>query len=340
MTYATLWPLLGTFLLGVAIYDFYTTTMTLKGGGPLSRHLSYWLWFVFLRIQRLGNGRRLLPSAGPVILLLMIIIWFSLCWAGWVMIFSANEFAVVDAKTLEPATFLERVYYAGYTLTTIGYGDFKASSEAYQIASIISGFNGLFLVTLAITYSIPILSASAERRQLSLLIHSLGESTEEIIRTGYSDGSFHFLNQQLQQLNEKIASVSQNHLAYPVLHYFHDPYQAHALPLNLTRLQEAITIIRFAFPDIRPECAAQLNMTRKVIENFLANMEIIFTRDKVSIPGPPPLTTIENIPGCDKTANEIAQFMKNHSQRERLHKYIISDGWSWKDVHLPANNGR
>lgn len=333
MTYSLIWTVLGAALVVFALYDFYSTTMTLDGGGPLSRHFSRLLWKGALGLHSMTGGRRILSGAGPSILLLLILVWFGLCWLGWLMIFSGAEAAVVNATTLVPASVAERAYFAGYTLTTVGYGDFKASGTPALIASVICGFNGLFLVTLAITYSMPVLSASAERRTLAILIHSFGGSTKELLEKGYGDGDFGFMATQLQQLNQGIASVSQKHLAYPLLHYFHDKSEVSSLPLNLTRLREAITIILYAFPDVAFSTRAQLENSQKVIDNFLNNLIGVFPEKNPPIPQAPDTAIFNVLKKSESSPEELRDFMNAQEERKYLLGYVRSGGWRWSDVH-------
>lgn len=335
MPFSPLWILPGAMLIVVALYDFYTTTMTLQGGGPISRNLPHWLWVSCLRAQRVVGRGQLLSAAGPVIMLMMILVWFGLCWLGWWMIFCGNEALIVNAQTQAPADWVERLYYAGYTLTTVGYGDFMAATPAARIASIVAGFNGLFLVTMAITYSIPVLSATAERRQLSLLINMLGQSTEDMVNKNYGEGSFSFLAAQLQQLTGQIAGVSQQQLAYPVLHYFHDTRAANALPLNIARLREAVTVILFAFPHLPHATRAQLETTQRVIDHFLENVKPAFASKNRNgaVPVGPAYARIFVLKNSARKPGEIDAFVRAQLRRKLLLDYIESDGWSWDDVH-------
>lgn len=199
MWYSPGWAVIGTALVLFSIYDFYVTTVTVSGSGPLSKRLARGLWVLALWWHRRKPAHGLLAAGGPLIMLIMIATWFALCWLGWFLIFCGSETAVVAASTDVPANIVERAFYAGYTITTIGYGNFQAPNAVGQFGSILGGLNGLFLVTLAITYSIPVISASVEKRKLSAQIHSLGESTNALVETGRDDTSCSFLTSQLQQ---------------------------------------------------------------------------------------------------------------------------------------------
>lgn len=55
--------------------------------------------------------------------------------------------AVRDAANGEPAGLVDRLYFTGYTVFTLGNGDFKPGSGIWQIATGAAAGTGLFLVT-------------------------------------------------------------------------------------------------------------------------------------------------------------------------------------------------
>lgn len=333
MHYSPIWALFGALLVIFTVYDFYITTLTLNGGGPLSKRSARKIWSGFLAIHNLRPSHQLLGAAGPTILLIMILTWFGMCWLGWFMIFCSAETSIVSATTLMPAGIGDRIYYAGYTLTTIGYGDFKPQHTPAQIASIVSGFNGLFLVTLAITYSIPVVSATADRRQLAMLINAFGPSLPKLIDRGYGDGAFSLLSSQLQQTTSKIASVSQKHLAYPVIRYFHEACPRDSLPINLVRLEEAIAVTLYAFPDLPEGTKTQLASTQQVIETSLMKLELRPEKVAVDWGDEPDCEQIVALRYSDKSADEVAAFLKTRPQRRLLVSYVRNHGWQWSQVH-------
>lgn len=338
MQYSPAWALLGVLVVIFIVYDFYVTTLTLNGGGPLSKRLAQGIWACYMRVRKARGSHRVLSTAGPVILLFMIITWFGLCWLGWFLVFCGAEDSVVNATTWMPASVGDRIYYAGYTLTTIGYGDFKAPHGVVQIASIISGFNGLFLVTLAITYSMPVISATADRRQLAILINAFGQSLPELIDRGCGDGSFRSMSSQLQQLTGKIASVSQKHLAYPVIRYFPETHPHDSLPLNLARLEEAIAVVLFAFPDLPGEVKAQLLTTQQVIETSFTRIDLHPKRMPHDPREEPSFDQITALRSSDKTTEEIGEMLTSRPQRPMLVDYVQKHGWRWSDVHAPMDD--
>lgn len=337
MGYSLLWPALGTAIVLFALIDFYATTVTVSGSGPMSKWLARRMWLGFLALHRHHKNHRLAAAAGPSIVLTLILAWFLLCWLGWFLIFCGSEGSVINAKTAVAASPVERFYFAGYTLTTIGYGDFRAPNAPGQIVAVLSGLNGLFLVTLAITYSIPVVSSSVDKRRLSTLIDAIGHSSADIVDRSFGNGDFQFLVSQLQYITGDVAEIAEKHLAYPVLLYFHAPDQKTALPVTLSRLDEALTIIDIAFPDIPAQTRAQIRTSQEVIETFLNILHARFLTELNETPQLPDFMQIDVLKQSPLTRDEIRNRIASLTRRRLLLSYVIADGWNWSDVHGAAD---
>lgn len=94
-------------------------------------------------------------------------VWLTLALAGWTILFSAADGAVRDATTGAPAGFVARVYFASYTMFTLGNGEYRPGSGTWQLATAAAAGTVLVLVlvTLALTYLVPVAAAVARRRQ-------------------------------------------------------------------------------------------------------------------------------------------------------------------------------
>ncbi|MFC6757040.1 ion channel [Halomicroarcula sp. GCM10025894] len=128
----TLLPLLaGLSLLCLAIADLLWTTLWVEGGaGPLTARAMRWTWH---GVRLVGHRRRhLLTVAGPVVLLLSITLWLGLLWAGWTLVFAGVEDAITDTLGPGPISWTERLYFVGYSLFTLGNGDFAPGTASHR----------------------------------------------------------------------------------------------------------------------------------------------------------------------------------------------------------------
>ena len=147
--------ILGLFLLGLVYIDIAIVTLTLGGSGPLTGRVSAWVWSVALYVHHRKPNHSLLQVVGWLILLTTPLVWFSLTWIAWILIFNPIDPSVVNGSTQLPATIWQLIYFVGYTLSTLGLGDYQPQGTVWQLATAIASVNGFFIVSLSITRHAP-----------------------------------------------------------------------------------------------------------------------------------------------------------------------------------------
>lgn len=157
---------------------------------------------------------------GTTILVTIIVMWTFLLWAGWSLFFLIDPGSVVLAETGKPAELLEVFYFTGYTLITLGNGEYRPEGAFWQLATLAAATTGFFVITLSITFLLSVLPAVVEKRQLSSYLASLGMSPKEILTAHWDKENCQRLTRHLSNVNDSLSRVAQQHLAYPVLHYF------------------------------------------------------------------------------------------------------------------------
>lgn len=187
----------GILILLFVMFDVLVTTLTTNGAGSISGRLSYWLWWIALRIHRRRSNHRLLTITGWVILIGTPLVWICLVWVGWAILFCASDTAIVHSESDVPATVWERIYFTGYTLSTLGIGDYQAQGSIWQLATALASANGFFLFTLAIAYLLPVIAAVVVKRQIALYISALGGTPDDILIRAWNGKDFGQLSQHL-----------------------------------------------------------------------------------------------------------------------------------------------
>lgn len=103
------------------------------------------------------------------------------------------------------------------SIVTLGTGDIIAAGTGWKALSAVAAFTGLFTLTLAVSYLVPIISAAAGRRELAGLVGILGRSVDGILERSWNGSDFSSLGPYLQSLCPMIERFTQQHLAYPAL---------------------------------------------------------------------------------------------------------------------------
>lgn len=227
-----------------------------SGAGPLSGRLSALLWRGALALGRTPDGPRhgFLTVAGISVVVVVVLVWAAAAWGSWWVVFSAADGAVIDTASGRSAGLVDRLQFAGANFITLGSDDLSAGPGAWRFAPIGATATGVVFVTVAISYFVPVASALAERRQLGAYISSLGETPEDLVCNGWTNGSFEGLDQHLVALTPLVHSLAERHLTYPVLQYFHSGRRERtSTALTLVVLDEAITLLRSGVAaEVRP----------------------------------------------------------------------------------------
>lgn len=316
-------------LVVLTLFDVaWTTTSAGSGAGPMTRRLGDGLWMVALGLHRKRASQAPLSVAGVVVVFTVLGAWVALVTAGWVLVFSSDEGAVREAVTGVPGDLVARIYFTGYTVFTLGIGDFRPGDGVWQIATVLAAGTGLVLVTLSITYLVPVVSAVAQRRQLAGYIWSLGSSPQEILLRSWTGTGFGPLPQHLMSITPLVHGARHRHLTYPVLHYFHTADRDSAPPPNIANLSQALHLLRHGVaPDARPSDGAIAPLDAAIGSLLSA----VGAADVPTAPSPLPLPALDplrdaGIPVVDGATYEATGPISER-RRALLAALLVDDGW-------------
>ncbi|NIC06643.1 potassium channel family protein [Billgrantia bachuensis] len=326
---STFIALSGFVLVGLVIHDAVQTTLSASRSGPITRLLGRFAWFTALWLYRRFSRHGLLQAVGPWVTVGLLSVWMGLVWLGWWLVFNSHETAVFHPGSGTYANPLERLYFVGYTITTLGYGDFVAGTGRWQVFAVLAAANGFFLLTLAVTYILSVMSAVVQKRQLALSIHALGSTPAAIVQCLEGEGDFSELAEQADSLKSTIISVGQQHLAYPILHYYHQGYAEQALPVALFRFYQALAIICHGSTSLSSSVRFKLQATLFSLENFLMVLSHDFVRPARDVPGID-ASWLPSTTGLDKPREEIRDYLEGLESQRVWHAYLEKDGWEWR----------
>jgi hypothetical protein len=108
-------------------------------------------------------GAKVLEIGGAVILVSILINWL-LIWLSASLLFISQPDSLMNVETNSPTTVVNKIFYTGYTLSTLGLGDMEPEGNFWDILTAILSFTGLILISIAITYLIPVVSEIAKEK--------------------------------------------------------------------------------------------------------------------------------------------------------------------------------
>ena len=258
----------GVFLIGFGGLDALWTTLWVDGNaGPFTRRHNSWVRRLILRAA--GRRHRMLSTTGPIVLVVSVFVWAMIPWIGWVLLFSSDPRSLLHSHRGTPADLVDRIYYTGYTMFTLGNGDFEPNGKIWEVATALAGLSGLFMLTLSVTYLIAIIEAVVAKRSFASQVWALGRTAEEFVLHSWDGSAFTAVELLIVSLTEQLQLVTEQHHAYPMLHFYHEALKKQSVSHNLAVFSEVLLIFRHGVAkDVRPAPSALFTAQRSV-EEFL-----------------------------------------------------------------------
>jgi hypothetical protein len=297
------------------------------------------IWNLLLIINKKMGRRKVLEMGGAIILVSILINWLLLIWISASLLFISQPDSLMNVETNTTTTVVNKIFFTGYTLSTLGLGDIEPEGNFWDILTAILSFTGLILISIAITYLIPVVSAEITKRKISVNINTLGGSVEEILLNYWNGKDFKELEQPFIPLIDSIILHAQNHKAYSVLHFFHSSDRKEAFVLNITNLDEVITVLLHNIPKEQQPSFNVLIRLRKAISSYLVTLPATFITPGKKTPPVLILTALEN-KGIKIISGEMVdlEYDKLRTRRRLLLSLLKDDGWEWTDLNCGSYN--
>jgi hypothetical protein len=263
----------GIAILIIILYDFFYTTLSGSGAAFLSKSLSSATHKLTLNLEKVF-GRKVLDISGMVTNLVLLLMWLLLTWLGLFLVYSYNPEAI-QTSSGKVASSVERLYFTGYVLSTLGIGNFQPTTSFFEILTSLFSFFGFAFFTTAITYLLSVSSAVVHKRSFTLSISELGENPSQIVnRMLKMNSSFSY--QQIANLQQNLNRNSTYYQAYPVLHFYNDSEDVNSLSINIASLDEALSIMLNS-SKFKP-LHGELQLLRDSIDHFLEHLNSRYGR--------------------------------------------------------------
>lgn len=321
--------LLGAFLVLFGAVDALWTTLWVDGNaGPLTRRHNSRMRRVILRLA--GRRHRMLSLTGPIVLVTSVLVWAVMVWTGWVLLYSSDSHSLLHTQSGEPAGIADRIYFAGSTMFTLGSGDFSPSGSFWKIATSVAGLNGLFMLTLAVTYLLAIIEAVVAKRSFASQVWSVGRTAEEWIFNVWNGRGFPAVELQIVSITEQLQLVTEQHHAYPMLHFYHEAAKKQSVAHNLAVFSEVLLTLGHGVAEsVRPAPAALLPAQRS-IEEFLDTLRSAYVEPSKEQSDPPALErlTAAGIPVVGPAEFEAA-VRERQKRRQLLRGFLDSERRDW-----------
>lgn len=328
----TVYLLIGIILVVLCIIDFIWTTLWVDGGaGPITNRLSSLIWKVMKMLS--GGQSTLLSLAGPIVLSATLLMWILLLWAGWTFVFTGLEQGISPSQGTDPISWFDRIYFAGYLIFTLGNGDFSPAEGSAQMVSVFATGTGMLLITFGVTYILSILGAVTMKRSFAASVLGLGQSAEELTKSAWNGEDFHDFDLLLASFSDQLSSLAAQHVAYPVLHYYHSVSTDTAVPTAVTVLDETLSIIKFAIPTLHHPNQMLLQEMRSSVDLYLKALEQSIYQPSEIEPALPNFHFLHDVGIPLRSEKEYTNsFATLETRRRKLLGGLKADGRSWPSL--------
>ncbi|MCU1245979.1 MAG: hypothetical protein JWN02_1889 [Acidobacteria bacterium] len=327
-------------LLVLTLFDIVWTTLGTHGSGPVSGRITSGLWKLCVAIHRRRPAHRLLSFVGSVFLVLVVVWWLALAWLGWFLIFTAEPDSIIDKRTGAFATAEQRLTFVGSALFTTTSADFAANGSNWRIASTLTSAGGLASITLGITFLLQVLSAVVLKRSLAAYVSDCGGTATEILIRSWDGERIEGLDGHLIGITTMLHSVTEQHLAFPVLHYFHSEAPRTASSVRLAALYEMTVILHEGLVPRLRLLRISTQPLGEALTGYCRVMGETFVTEADHSPPPPSLQPLRDI-GIELVSDEeFAQRLEHVSKNRRFFLGLVrDDGWTWDDVNRLPGDG-
>lgn len=252
----------GVILILIVMADIVHTTLTTSGEGFLSSFVSG----IYRRIATtfIHAGHRPSEVIGAMSISTLALVWLAGLWVGWVLVFVGIPDAIAHSDNASGVGIYDIIYFVGFTLSTLGIGNLYPTTPGAQIATVLSSFTGLLIVTLVVTYAISVVSAVVARRVLAYKIHLNGGDDGDFLAE-FSD--LEDFASWIESIRSDLISCTEQRLAYPVLDNFVSKDKRFSLPAQLYSLG-LITYRESRIKDASQQTAKELNQLLSVLNRF------------------------------------------------------------------------
>lgn len=312
-------------ILILTFYDFFYTTLSGSGAAYLSKNVALITHKLMLFLER-KFSRRIFKISGMFVNLTVLSVWVILVWFGLFLVYSYNPEAITNNSGRE-ATTIERLYFTGYVLSTLGVGNFQPTSPFFEILTSLFSFYGFVFFSTSMTYLLSVSSAVVHKRSLASSIRSLGTNPVEIVeRFQKMDTSFCY--QQIGNLQQMVTQFSTYYQAYPVLHFYHNDDGAVSAGINIVKLDEAVSMM-INNKKLEP-IHEELQTLRSSLNQFLKHLKSRFGQraDKE-----PDINWYHSQLPERLSKERFSEDATLPERRKVLTSLLLNENRSWKDIY-------
>jgi voltage-gated potassium channel Kch len=205
---------LGTAIVLAILWEVFHDLFHPAGAGVLSAAIGRGVFGVMRR------NKAILPAAGPLALVLVIVTWMLALVLGFALIYNTGfpERFRTSTSTIPPADHRppDLLYFSFETLVTLGYGDLVPQAPTFRLLATTEALLGFALVTASLSSIVLIYPALQRTRTLALGVAHLAEAEK---RSGLSPAAVDS-DVVLAGLAREVTQARIDLIHFPIIYFF------------------------------------------------------------------------------------------------------------------------
>ncbi|MCP3057003.1 potassium channel family protein [Aurantimonas marianensis] len=289
------------------------------------------LWWV-----RRSRNRNQLNLLGAYCVATRTVVSVTMLWLGWSLLYVSSEEAAVIASSGAIASTLERFYFAGYVVSTLGLGDIKPGNDTWRMVTTFASLSGFLFLTFVVSFMVTIASQISQRRSVAMAIISAGDGPYAVLER-YRSGDIVDLGPLVSLLALPVITSAEASTNLPLLHRFHTSDTLASYAVAIARLNETLTILEHG---CKSDPDPQIALLRHGIDMIADSLPGQWRDDAVA--APPALTPLRAsgfICASDDAFADAMVEARVRYRRNRLKNMVETLGFSWdRDVYRNAGD--
>ena len=306
-----------------------------EGVGLFGDNLMRLTWRFFGWASRPFGHRRgvILSFCGPVILVLLVLVWAFGLTLGTALIIHPNLGTAVSASSgPTPTDFVTALYAGGSSLALVGASDFTPQTGAFRMVYLFNSLVGASVISLTLTYLMQVYTALQGRNTLGIKVYFLtgetGDAAELIAALG-PRGQFDAGYSDFADAAVEMTQVKESHHFYPVLFYFRfrEPYYS----VSYTALVslDTVTLIKSALDD---QQFAWLKESAAVRQLWRASIRLVTTLEDAFLPNGVPDSQPQ--PDVEAAARWRRRYFEGLRRLQKAGIDTVADEQAGADVYV------
>lgn len=248
--------ILGILLVVLVCLDVFTTVLYARiGTSVFSNLFAHLVWRLFRSLSSLFKHKQavILSFCGPVILVLLVVMWAILLSCGMALVFQPElGKSIVSSGGQTPTDFITAMYVGGSSVAIVGASDYTPQTGLFRMVFLFNSLLGISIISLTLTYLMQVYVALQRRNALGLTIQTgtgeTGDAAELLAGLG-PEGQFSGGYNNLSEISGQMISVKESHHFYPLLFYFRFSESYYSVSHFTLVALDTITLIKSGLND-------------------------------------------------------------------------------------------